>query len=142
MQKGEKIGKRLEDSMRKRIAVLRRKSEMTGDHVQDMVAAITGIRRGTINGYCTGRLGLGSKNGPRVAAALDLTWADLQREVEGADERSDRDETGVLLERLEAMSPDDPFLRGVGEALRLLARRLDVAEKQAALPNRRAARGS
>ena len=69
--------------MRRRIALLRRKSGMSGDHVQDMVATITGIKRGTINGYCSGRLALGGKNGPRIAAALDMEWSALLEEIAG-----------------------------------------------------------
>lgn len=126
--------------MRRRIVLLRQKSGMTGDHVQDMVASITGIGRGTINGYCTGRLGLGIKNGPKIAAAMGLTWEALLQELGEEDAAADRTQTGHVLARLEEMAPDDPFLRGVVEALRLQARRLDALETRAASRARGAAR--
>jgi transcriptional regulator with XRE-family HTH domain len=37
---------------------------------QEQLAKATGIARETINGYASGRLGIGSKNGPRIARAL------------------------------------------------------------------------
>lgn len=40
---------------------------------QDDLAAATGIGRGTINGYCTGRLLLGERNAEKIAAVLDLS---------------------------------------------------------------------
>jgi transcriptional regulator with XRE-family HTH domain len=39
---------------------------------QENLADKTGIGRGTINGYCTGRLPLGRTNGQRIAAALGV----------------------------------------------------------------------
>lgn len=127
--------------MRARLDLLRRKSGMKGDHVQDMVAAITGIGRQTVNGYCTGRLPLGSKNGPRIAEALDLSWVALRAELQEADVDADRDQTSLILARLEELAPDDAFLLGVVEALRLQARRLDALETAAGARVRRAGGG-
>lgn len=114
---------------------------MKGDHVQDMVASITGIRRGTINGYCTGRLALGSKNGPKIATALGVSWSALQEELGEGDADADRAQTGHLLARIEELAPEDPFLRAVAEALRLQARRLDALENRRATRSRRAKPG-
>lgn len=44
---------------------------------QHQLAIATWIDRGTINGYCTGRLDLGSKNAMRIAEALNVSVLDL-----------------------------------------------------------------
>lgn len=51
---------------------------------QEQLADATGIDRGTINGYCTGRLTLGTKNAERIAAALDVSLLDLGAPAESA----------------------------------------------------------
>jgi transcriptional regulator with XRE-family HTH domain len=52
---------------------------------QDELATATGIDRGTVNGYCTGRLDLGPKNAAKIAAVLDISVLELGAPEEAAD---------------------------------------------------------
>lgn len=74
----------LEAVMRDHIDRLRKDSGLSGTHVQEMVAKITGIGRGTINAYCRNKRPVGEKNGPKIADALGLTWDALVQAVEAA----------------------------------------------------------
>jgi len=73
---------------------------------RDELAKLTGIQRGTLSGYNTGRLKLGLKNGPRIAEALKVTLYDL-----GAPEEADnspqaqtiRDQLANLIRRHEEL---------------------------------------
>ena len=86
---------------------------------QEDLAEATGISRSTINGYCTGRLGLGGLNAQKVADAFGITLAELgQPEPAGWRQRLEAD--------VQALSQ---ALEQALEANRLLEERVATVEK-------------
>jgi DNA-binding transcriptional regulator YdaS (Cro superfamily) len=67
---------------------------------RDRLAALTHIQPATLSGYNTGRLKLGTRNAEKIAAALEVSLADLGApEAAAADDPTSR----PLLDRLQAL---------------------------------------
>lgn len=74
---------------------------------QQQLAAKTGIDRGTVNGYSTGRLDLGPLNARRIAAVLKVSLAELGAPEEEAVDRRSR----AVLDRLRSLEAETAWLR-------------------------------
>lgn len=91
------------------------------------MSAQTGIGRGTINGYCTGRLELGMKNAPRIAEALDVSVLELGAPLEEVDEKG-KTLLVLLTELRTEMTAENLKLR---KDLRSAIRRIRALEQRA-----------
>ena len=94
---------------------------------QQELADATSIDRGTINGYCTGRLDLGPKNATRIAGVLDVSVLEVGAPAEAAPELA-----GLILDRLAALEAAmNELAAEVRQDLVALTRRVRALEQQA-----------
>jgi transcriptional regulator with XRE-family HTH domain len=93
---------------------------------QQQLAETVGTDRGTINGYCTGRLDLGMANAKRIARILDVTVLELGGPAEEGDA-----EGMLILDRLREL---EAALNALGPQLReeigALGRRVLALERR------------
>lgn len=102
---------------------------------QKELAERSDITREDINGFCNGKR-VGEERLKRLADALGMQVADLRAAAQDGRDASEPPDLDGLLVSLEAHT-DEP-LSMVAVVLRLLARRLELVERQVALRDQRA----